>query len=87
MGRSRRAGTDDLAARTRMSRLLPGDVGSGKTVGALRAMAAVAEGGAPDKIDFRNPDGQSELAVPTLTLLAFLDIRSIAAAHLRLQSQ
>ena len=37
---------EDLAASTRMSRLLQGDVGAGKTVVALMAMAAVAEGGA-----------------------------------------
>src|SRR5690606_39733832 len=36
----------DLAAPERMSRLLQGDVGSGKTVVALMAMAAVAESGA-----------------------------------------
>ena len=37
---------NDLAGSNRMSRLLQGDVGSGKTVVALMAMAAVAEGGA-----------------------------------------
>ncbi|MDB5622634.1 MAG: recG [Devosia sp.] len=36
----------DLARPERMSRLLQGDVGAGKTVVALMAMAAVAEGGA-----------------------------------------
>ncbi|MEO5808284.1 ATP-dependent DNA helicase RecG [Devosia sp.] len=36
----------DLASPDRMSRLLQGDVGSGKTVVALMAMAAVAESGA-----------------------------------------
>lgn len=36
----------DLSGPNRMSRLLQGDVGSGKTVVALMAMAAVAEGGA-----------------------------------------
>ncbi|MEO6015365.1 MAG: ATP-dependent DNA helicase RecG [Devosia sp.] len=50
---------DDLAAPTRMSRLLQGDVGSGKTVVALMAMAAVAEGGA-----------QSALMSPTELLAA-----------------
>lgn len=44
----------DLASPDRMSRLLQGDVGSGKTVVALMAMAAVAEGGA-----------QSTLMAPT----------------------
>jgi ATP-dependent DNA helicase RecG len=50
---------DDLAKPTRMSRLLQGDVGSGKTVVALMAMAAVAEGGA-----------QSALMAPTELLAA-----------------
>jgi len=49
----------DLAAPTRMSRLLQGDVGSGKTVVALLAMAAVAESGA-----------QSALMSPTELLAA-----------------
>lgn len=44
----------DLASQDRMSRLLQGDVGSGKTVVALMAMAAIAEGGA-----------QSSLMAPT----------------------
>ncbi len=50
---------DDLAAPTRMSRLLQGDVGAGKTVVALMAMAAVAESGA-----------QSALMAPTELLAA-----------------
>jgi ATP-dependent DNA helicase RecG len=50
---------DDLAAPERMSRLLQGDVGAGKTVVALLAMAAVAEGGA-----------QSALMSPTELLAA-----------------
>ncbi len=50
---------DDLAKPTRMSRLLQGDVGAGKTVVALMAMAAVAEGGA-----------QSALMAPTELLAA-----------------
>lgn len=49
----------DLAKPSRMSRLLQGDVGSGKTVAALMAMAAVAEGGA-----------QSALMAPTELLAA-----------------
>ena len=49
----------DLAAPTRMSRLLQGDVGAGKTVVALMAMAAIAEGGA-----------QSALMAPTELLAA-----------------
>jgi ATP-dependent DNA helicase RecG len=49
----------DLAAPTRMSRLLQGDVGSGKTVVALLAMAAMAESGA-----------QSALMSPTELLAA-----------------
>ncbi len=50
---------NDLAAPTRMSRLLQGDVGAGKTVVALMAMAAVAESGA-----------QSALMSPTELLAA-----------------
>jgi len=49
----------DLGKPKRMSRLLQGDVGSGKTVVALMAMAAVAEGGA-----------QSSLMAPTELLAA-----------------
>jgi len=49
----------DLAAPERMSRLLQGDVGAGKTVVALMAMAAVAESGA-----------QSTLMAPTELLAA-----------------
>jgi ATP-dependent DNA helicase RecG len=56
---------DDLAKPTRMSRLLQGDVGAGKTVVALMAMAAVAEGGA-----------QSALMAPT-ELLAAQHFRTI----------
>ncbi|MET3925453.1 ATP-dependent DNA helicase RecG [Devosia sp. 2618] len=40
----------DLASPDRMSRLLQGDVGAGKTVVALMAMAAIAEGGAQSAI-------------------------------------
>ncbi|MHB1102580.1 MAG: ATP-dependent DNA helicase RecG [Devosia sp.] len=49
----------DLASPDRMSRLLQGDVGSGKTVVALMAMAAMAESGA-----------QSSLMAPTELLAA-----------------
>ena len=55
----------DLAAPTRMSRLLQGDVGSGKTVVALMAMAAMTESGA-----------QSALMAPT-ELLASQHFRTI----------
>ncbi len=55
----------DLAAPERMSRLLQGDVGSGKTVVALMAMAAIAESGA-----------QSALMAPT-ELLASQHYRTI----------
>ena len=57
-GRSPRSAAD-LAAPDRMSRLLQGDVGAGKTVVALMAMAAMAEGGA-----------QSALMAPTELLAA-----------------
>ncbi len=56
----------DLAAPERMSRLVQGDVGAGKTVVALVAMAAVAESGA-----------QSALMAPT-ELLASQHFRSLA---------
>src|SRR5690606_21953181 len=55
----------DLRAPERMSRLLQGDVGSGKTVVALMAMAAMAESGA-----------QSTLMAPT-ELLASQHFRTI----------
>jgi ATP-dependent DNA helicase RecG len=55
----------DLTAPDRMSRLLQGDVGSGKTVVALMAMAAMAESGA-----------QSTLMAPT-ELLASQHFRTI----------
>jgi len=55
----------DLASPERMSRLLQGDVGAGKTVVALMAMAAVAESGA-----------QSALMAPT-ELLAEQHFRTI----------
>ena len=55
----------DLAAPTRMSRLLQGDVGSGKTVVSLMAMAAMTESGA-----------QSALMAPT-ELLASQHFRTI----------
>ncbi|MEO6394942.1 MAG: ATP-dependent DNA helicase RecG [Devosia sp.] len=63
--------TDDLKTATRMSRLLQGDVGSGKTVVALMAMAAIAESGA-----------QSALMSPTELLAAqhFRTIQPIAEA-------
>jgi len=56
----------DLAAPERMSRLVQGDVGAGKTVVALMAMAAVAESG-----------GQSAMMAPT-ELLATQHYRSLA---------
>ncbi len=56
----------DLAAPDRMSRLLQGDVGAGKTIVALMAMAAMAEGGA-----------QSALMAPT-ELLASQHLNTIA---------
>lgn len=56
----------DLAAPERMSRLVQGDVGAGKTVVALMAMAAVAESGA-----------QSTLMAPT-ELLAAQHYRTLA---------
>jgi ATP-dependent DNA helicase RecG len=56
----------DLAAPERMSRLVQGDVGAGKTVVALMAMAAVAESGA-----------QSVMMAPT-ELLANQHFRSLA---------
>ncbi|MBN9310814.1 ATP-dependent DNA helicase RecG [Devosia sp.] len=56
----------DLAAPERMSRLVQGDVGAGKTVVALMAMAAVAESGA-----------QSAMMAPT-ELLAAQHYRSLA---------
>ena len=61
----------DLAAPERMSRLLQGDVGSGKTVVALMAMAAVAESGA-----------QSALMAPTELLAAqhFKTLKPLADA-------
>ncbi len=55
----------DLASPTRMSRLLQGDVGSGKTVVALMAMAAITESGA-----------QSALMAPT-ELLASQHFKTI----------
>lgn len=57
---------NDLASPDRMSRLLQGDVGAGKTVVALLAMAAMAEDGA-----------QSALMAPT-ELLAAQHYRTIA---------
>jgi ATP-dependent DNA helicase RecG len=56
---------DDLAKPLRMSRLLQGDVGAGKTVVALMAMGAVAESGA-----------QSALMAPT-ELLASQHFRTL----------
>jgi ATP-dependent DNA helicase RecG len=58
---------DDLAAEHPMHRLLQGEVGSGKTVIALRAMLAVADAG-----------GQSALLAPT-EVLAQQHFRSISA--------
>jgi ATP-dependent DNA helicase RecG len=62
---------DDLAAPLRMSRLLQGDVGSGKTVVALMTMAAVAESGV-----------QSALMSPTELLAAqhFRTLQPLAEA-------
>jgi ATP-dependent DNA helicase RecG len=59
---------EDLAAGAPMHRLLQGEVASGKTLVALRAMLAVAESG-----------GQSALLAPT-EVLAAQHLRSIAAA-------
>ncbi|KQX07251.1 MULTISPECIES: ATP-dependent DNA helicase RecG [unclassified Leifsonia] len=56
----------DLAATAPMNRLVQGEVGSGKTLVALRAMLAVAESG-----------GQSALLAPT-EVLAAQHLRSIA---------
>ncbi|MCU1439723.1 MAG: ATP-dependent helicase RecG [Rhodoglobus sp.] len=56
----------DLAAPVPMNRLVQGEVGSGKTLVALRAMLAVAESG-----------GQSALLAPT-EVLAHQHLRSIA---------
>src|SRR5690606_8385430 len=58
----------DLAAAVPMNRLLQGEVGSGKTLVALRAMLAVADSG-----------GQSALLAPT-EVLAAQHVRSIAEA-------
>ncbi|WP_243844258.1 ATP-dependent DNA helicase RecG [Salinibacterium sp. ZJ454] len=55
----------DLAAQTPMNRLVQGEVGSGKTLVALRAMLAVADSG-----------GQSALLAPT-EVLAAQHLRSI----------
>ncbi|WP_173924305.1 ATP-dependent DNA helicase RecG [Agromyces sp. Marseille-P2726] len=57
---------DDLAQPVPMNRLVQGEVGSGKTVVALRAMLAVADSG-----------GQSALLAPT-EVLAAQHLRSIA---------
>ncbi len=57
---------DDLAHPVPMNRLIQGEVGSGKTVVALRAMLAVADSG-----------GQSALLAPT-EVLAGQHVRSIA---------
>ncbi|HET8896889.1 MAG TPA: ATP-dependent DNA helicase RecG, partial [Protaetiibacter sp.] len=59
---------EDMATSQPMNRLLQGEVGSGKTVVALRAMLAVADSG-----------GQSALLAPT-EVLAGQHLRSIAAA-------
>jgi ATP-dependent DNA helicase RecG len=58
----------DLAAGVPMNRLVQGEVGSGKTIVALRAMLAVAESG-----------GQSALLAPT-EVLAHQHLRSIVAS-------
>ena len=59
--------TRDLAAAVPMNRLVQGEVGSGKTLVALRAMLAVAQNG-----------GQSALLAPT-EVLAHQHLRSIVA--------
>lgn len=59
---------DDMATAQPMNRLLQGEVGSGKTVVALRAMLAVADSG-----------GQSALLAPT-EVLAAQHLRSIVAS-------
>ncbi|TFC87784.1 ATP-dependent DNA helicase RecG [Cryobacterium sp. TMT1-21] len=59
---------DDIAQTSPMNRLVQGEVGSGKTVVALRAMLAVADSG-----------GQAALLAPT-EVLAAQHLRSIARA-------
>jgi len=59
---------DDISTAEPMNRLLQGEVGSGKTVVALRAMLAVADSG-----------GQSALLAPT-EVLAGQHVRSIVSA-------
>jgi ATP-dependent DNA helicase RecG len=66
----------DLAAKRPMNRLIQGEVGSGKTLVAIRAMLAVAE---PGGLTGTQPGGQSALLAPT-EVLAQQHIRSITAA-------
>jgi ATP-dependent DNA helicase RecG len=80
----------DLAAPTRMLRLLQGDVGSGKTIVALLAMAEVVEAGrqaalmAPTEVLARQHfDSLQKYAVPAGLRLALLTGRHTSAARAR----
>ena len=69
----------DLAARRPMNRLIQGEVGSGKTLVALRAMLTVAEPIGSDGVAPGRGAGQSVLLAPT-EVLAQQHLRSIVQA-------
>ncbi len=81
-GDQRAAGADiatDLAAERPMNRLIQGEVGSGKTLVALRAMLTVAEPVAGDDRTTGAAGGQSVLLAPT-EVLAQQHLRSLVRA-------